>query len=61
MGLINVYNRKNGTDVVVLLVAFVPDFLKINGGAKVIAICGVGSHKYCMLINVIDESIPLQR
>ena len=54
MCLINVYVQTNHTDAVSLLVAFMPDFLKIN--AQVIAICGVGTHKYCMSINVIAES-----
>ena len=42
MGLTNAYVRTNDTDVVVLLITFMPDFLKINAGAQVIAICGVG-------------------
>ena len=57
MGLINVYVQTNDTDVVVLLIAFMPDFLKINAGAQMIAIYGVGTHKYDMSINVIAESI----
>ena len=47
--------------MVVLLVAFMPDFLKINAGAQMIAIYGVGTHKYDMSINVIAESITLER
>ena len=61
MALINVYVRTNDTDVVVLLIVFMSDFLKINAGAQVIAMCGVGTHRYCMLINVIAESITLER
>ena len=37
------------------------DFLKINADAQVIVICGVGTHKYCMLINVIADSITFER
>ena len=47
--------------MVVLLIAFMPNFLMINAGAQVIATCGVGTHKYCMSINVIAESITLER
>ena len=47
MGLINVYVRTNDTDVVVLLIAFMPDVSKINAGAQVIAVYGIGTHKYC--------------
>ena len=47
--------------MVVLLLAFMPDFLKINAGILVIAECGVGTHKYRMLINVIAENITLER
>ena len=57
---INVYVRANNTDVVALLMAFIPDFLKINAGAQVILICGVCTNKYCMSINVIAESITLE-
>ena len=46
MGLLNVYVRTNDTDMVFLLIAFMPDFLKINAGAQAIAICGIGTHKY---------------
>ena len=55
MGLIIFYVRANDTGVVVLLIAFMPDFLKINAGVEVIAICDVGTQKYCMLINVTAE------
>lgn len=58
---INVYVQINDTDVVVLVIAFMPGFLKINAGAQVIAICGLGTHKYCISINVIAESIILER
>ena len=61
MVFINVYVQINDTDVVVLVIAFMPDFLKINAGAQVIAICGLGTHKYCISINVIAESIILER
>ena len=61
MGLINVHFRTNDTDVVVLLRHFTPHFLKINADSPVIVICGVGTQKYCMLINVIAESITLER
>ena len=37
------------------------DFLKINAGAQVVAMYGVGNHKYCMSIDVIAESITLER
>ena len=57
---INVYVLANNTDVVALLMAFIPDFLKINAGAQVILICGVCTNKYCMSINVIAESITLE-
>ena len=57
MGLINVYIQTNVTNVIVLFVVFMPGFLKINAGAQVIAICGIGTHKYCMSINVIAKSI----
>ena len=53
--------RTNDTDVVVLLIAFMLNFLMINAGAQVIVICGVGTHKYCMSINVIGESVTLER
>ena len=59
MGLMNVYVWTN--DVVVLLVAFMRDFLKINAGAQVVAMYGVRNHKYCMSIDVIAESITLER
>ena len=61
MDLINVYVGTNDTDVVVLLVAFIPDFLKINVDAQVIVICDAGTQKYCMSINVIAASITLER
>lgn len=61
MDLIHVYVWKIDTDVVVLLVAFTPEFLKIKAGAQVIATCGVATGKYCILINVIAESITLER
>ena len=38
-----------------------PDFLNINADAQVIVICGVGTHKYCMSISVIADSITLER
>ena len=59
MDLIHVYVWKIDTDV--LLVAFTPEFLKIKAGAQVIATCGVATGKYCILINVIAESITLER
>ena len=61
MVFINVYVQINDTDAVGLVIAFMPDFLKINAGAQVIAICGLGTHKYCISINVIAESIILER
>ena len=61
IGLINFYVRTNDTDVVVLLIVFMPDFLKIKDGAQVIAIRGVGTHKHYMSINVIAESVTLER
>ena len=61
MDLFKVYVRINNTGVDVLLVAFIPDFLKINAGAQVIVICGVSTHKCCMSTNVIAESIALER
>ena len=57
---VNVYVQTNVTNVIVLFLAFMPDFLKINAGAQVIAICGIGTHKYCMSINVIAKSITLE-
>ena len=48
-------------DVLVLDVAFIPVFLTINTVVQVIVICGVGTHKECMSINVIGESITLER
>ena len=61
MSLINVYLRTNQADVVIFLLAFIPDFLKINTVTEVTEICGVGTHKYCMSVNVIAESITLER
>ena len=61
MDLFKVYVRINNAGVDVLLVAFIPDFLKINSGAQVIVICGVSTHKCCKLTNVIAESIALER
>ena len=61
MILINVYVRKNDTGEIILLVAFTPDFLQVNTSAQVIAICGVGTQKYCMSINVIAKSVTLER
>ena len=58
MDLINVYVD---TDVVVLLVAFILDFLKINVDAQVIVICDARTQKYCMSINVIAKTITLER
>ena len=57
MGLINVYIRTKDANVAVLHIAFMPDILKINAGAQVITICGVGTHKCYMLINEIAESM----
>ena len=38
MGLNDVYLWINDTDVVVVLIAFMPDVLKINAGAQVIVL-----------------------
>ena len=38
MGLNDVYLWTNDTDVVVVLIAFMPDVLKINAGAQVIVL-----------------------
>ena len=58
MGLINAYVWTNNTDVFALLIAFMADF---NADAQVIVTCGVRTHKYCMSINLIAESITLER
>ena len=60
-GILRIYVRTNDTDVVVLLVAFMPDFLDIRDDVKIYATCGVGSGKYSLLINIIADYINLKR
>ena len=60
-GLKDVYIRTNDTDVVVILIAYMPDFLQADSQVQVYAVCGVGSNTYSLSINIIAEHVGLER
>ena len=56
-GVDEVYVRSNDTNVVVLLVGYMPNFLEINSSAKIVAQCGVGLKTYSLSINTLAEYV----
>ena len=60
-GMKDIYIRTNDTDVVVILVAYMPDFLKTNNQVRVFAVCGVGFNTYPLSINTIADHVGRER
>ena len=52
--------QTNDTDVVVILVAYMPDFLEIDCNVQVSAVFGVGFNTSCMSVNAIAAHIALK-
>ena len=60
-GLKYIYVRTNDTDVVVILVAYMPDFLEIDSNVRVSVLSGVGFNTNCISVNAIAAYIGLKR
>ena len=60
-GLKDIYVRTNGTDVVVILVAYMPDFLEIDSNVRVSVVSGVGFNTSCISVNAIAAYIGLKK
>ena len=60
-GLTDIYVRKNDTDVVVILVAYMPDFLKVDSNVRIFVVSGVGFNTSCISVNAIAAYIGLKR
>ena len=56
-----IYVRTNDTDVVVLLVAYMPNFVNINNNASIVAVSGVGSKTATLSINAIACYVGSER
>ena len=59
-GLKNIYMRTNDTDVVAILVAYMPDFLEIDSNLQVSVVCGFGFNTSCIFANAIVAYIGLR-
>ena len=59
-GLKYIYVQTNDTDVVAILVAYMPDFLEIDCSVQVSAVSGVGFNTSCMSVNAIAAHIGLK-
>ena len=59
-GLKYIYVQTNDTDVVAILVAYMPDFLEIDCSVQVSAVSGVGFNTSCMSVNAIAAHIELK-
>lgn len=60
-GIKDIYIRTNDTDVVVLLVAYMPKFLEIGNVVQVVAVCGVGFNTNYLSVNTIAVYVGLER
>ena len=59
-GLKYIYVWTNDTDVLVILVAYVPDFLDIDSNVLVSVISGVGFNTSCKSVNAIAAYVGLK-
>ena len=59
-GLKDIYVRTNDMDVVVILVAYMPDFLEISRTLRVSVVSGVGCNTSCISMNAITAYIGLK-
>ena len=60
-GVKDIYVRTNDMDVVVILVAYMPDFLEIDSNVRVSIVSGVGFDTSCVSVNAIAAYIGLKR
>ena len=60
-GLKDIYVRTNYIDVVVIWVAYMPDFLEIDSNVRVSIVSGVGFNTSCISANAIATYIGLKR
>ena len=60
-GLKDIYVRKNDTNVVVILVAYMLDLLEIDSNVRVSIVSGVGFNTSCISANAIAAYIGLKR
>ena len=60
-GMKDIYVSSNDTDVVVILVAYMPDFLKINNEVCISSVCGVGVNIYTLSINATADYMGIMR
>ena len=60
-GLKDIYVRTNDIDVVVIWVAYMPDFLEIDSNVRVSIVSGVGFNTSCISANAIATYIGLKR
>ena len=56
-GLKDIYMRTNVTDVVVILVTYMPDFLEIDSNVQVSVVSGVGFNTSCISVKAIAAYI----
>ena len=56
-----IYVRTNDTDVVVILVAYMPDFLEIDSNVRVSVLSGVEFNANCISVNAIAAYIGLKK
>ena len=59
-GLKDIYVRTNDMDVVVILVAYMPDFLEISGTLRISVVSGVECNSSCISVNAITVHIGLK-
>ena len=57
----DIYVSSNDTDVVFILVAYMPDFLKINNEVCISSVCAVGVNIYTLSINAIADYVGIVR
>ena len=52
--------QTNDTDIVGIVVAYMPDFLEIDSNARVIVVSGVGFNASCISVNAVAAYIGLK-
>ena len=60
-GLKDIYVRANDMDIVVIVVAYMPDFLEIYSNVRVSVVSGVGFNTSCISVNAIAAYIGLKK
>ena len=60
-GMKDIYVHLIDTDIVVILVEYMPDFLKINNEVCISSVCAVGVNIYTLSINAITDYVGIVR